>query len=156
MKIKTKAKILDKTSALEVSIETYAQDTLDKIGDSISESTAASQDTLNEIKSDILDGITAIDKGTKQSLQQFDLKIDKLMDSYIGADLDNIVEKKSLREAVVDIETKIDRTNLQQIHNAKELLEEIQSTSSNLSMKIATLEESKNIASVLSAISKIS
>ena len=31
MKIKTKAKILDKTSALEVSIETYAQDTLDKI-----------------------------------------------------------------------------------------------------------------------------
>ena len=70
--------------------------------------------------------------------------------------LDNIVEKKSLREAVVDIETKIDRTNLQQIHNAKELLEEIQSTSSNLSMKIATLEESKNVASVLSAISKIS
>ena len=145
-------KITDKLGALEVGLENFSQDTID----TLNINAAAAQDGLNEIKSDILEGISNIDKTNKNNLSQFELKIDKLLDSYIGADLDNILDKKSLRETVVDIETKIDRTNLQQIHNAKELLEEIQSTSSNLSMKIATLEESKNFTSVLTALSKIS
>lgn len=149
-------KIINKLSGLEVGLENFSQDTIDKINDTINTTSAQSQDVLNEIKSDILEGIGAIDRTNKASIQQFELKIDKLLDNYIGADLDNIVEKKSLRETVVDIETKIDRTNLQQIHNAKELLEEIQSSTSNLSMKIATIEESKNLNSVLSALSKIS
>ena len=149
-------KISNKLASLEVGLENFSQDTIDKINDTINATSAQSCDILNEIKSDILEGIGAIDKSNKNSIQQFELKIDKLLDNYIGADLDNILEKKSLRETVVDIETKIDRTNLQQIHNAKELLEEIQSSTSNLSMKIANMEESKNVASVLSAISKIS
>ena len=149
-------KIANKLASLEVGLENFSQDTIDKINDTINATSAQSCDILNEIKSDILEGISAIDKSNKGSIQQFELKIDKLLDNYIGADLDNIIEKKSLRETVVDIETKIDRTNLQQIHNAKELLEEIQSSTSNLSMKIANMEESKNVASVLSAISKIS
>ena len=149
-------KIANKLASLEVGLENFSQDTIDKINDTINATSAQSCDILNEIKSDILEGIGAIDKSNKNSIQQFELKIDKLLDNYIGADLDNILEKKSLRETVVDIETKIDRTNLQQIHNAKELLEEIQSSTSNLSMKIANMEESKNVASVLSAISKIS
>ena len=149
-------KITNKLASLEVGLENFSQDTIDKINDTINATSAQSCDILNEIKSDILEGISAIDKSNKGSIQQFELKIDKLLDNYIGADLDNIIEKKSLRETVVDIETKIDRTNLQQIHNAKELLEEIQSSTSNLSMKIANMEESKNVASILSAISKIS
>ena len=149
-------KITNKLASLEVGLENFSQDTIDKINDTINATSAQSCDILNEIKSDILEGISAIDKSNKSSIQQFELKIDKLLDNYIGADLDNILEKKSLRETVVDIETKIDRTNLQQIHNAKELLEEIQSSTSNLSMKIANIEESKNVASILSAISKIS
>ncbi|MBR5304666.1 MAG: hypothetical protein IKU37_07570 [Candidatus Gastranaerophilales bacterium] len=149
-------KIINKLSGLEVGLENFSQDTIDKINDTINVTSAQSQDVLNEIKSDILEGIGAIDRTNKTSIQQFELKIDKLLDNYVGADLDNIIEKKSLRETVVDIETKIDRTNLQQIHNAKELLEEIQSSTSNLSMKIATIEESKNLTSVLSALSKIS
>ena len=149
-------KIANKLASLEVGLENFSQDTIDKINDTINATSAQSCDILNEIKSDILEGISAIDKSNKGSIQQFELKIDKLLDNYIGADLDNIIEKKSLRETVVDIETKIDRTNLQQIHNAKELLEEIQSSTSNLSMKIANMEESKNVASILSAISKIS
>ncbi len=149
-------KISDKLSSLEVGLENFSNDTIDKLNDTINSNNAHAQDTLNEIKSDILEGIINIDKSNKNSLSQFELKIDKLLDNYIGADLDNIIEKKSLRETVVDIETKIDRTNLQQIHNAKELLEEIQSSASNLSMKMATIEESKNLQGVISSISKIS
>ncbi|MBR3604520.1 MAG: hypothetical protein IKL52_00650 [Candidatus Gastranaerophilales bacterium] len=149
-------KIVDKLGALEVGLENFSHDTIDRLNDTLNVNAAAAQDGLNEIKSDILEGISNIDKTNKSNLSQFELKIDKLLDNYIGADLDNILDKKSLRETVIDIETKIDRTNLQQIHNAKELLEEIQSTSSNLSMKIATLEESKNFTSVLTALSKIS
>lgn len=149
-------KIADKLSSLEVELENFSNDTIDKLNDTLNANNAHAQDVLNEIKSDILEGIVNIDKSNKTSLSQFELKVDKLLDSYIGADLDNIVEKKSLRETVVDIENKIDRTNLQQIHNAKELLEEIQSSASNLSMKIATIEESKSMAQVMGAISKIS
>jgi len=149
-------RIADKLSALEVGLENFSQDTIDRLNDTINANSANAQDALIEIKSDILEGISNIDKTNKTNLSQFELKIDKLLDNYIGADLDNILDKKSLRETVVDIETKIDRTNLQQIHNAKELLEEIQSTSSNISMKLAALEEGKNVASILTSLSKIS
>ena len=149
-------RIIDKLASFEVGLENFSQDTIDKINDTININAAHNQDTLNEIKSDILDGVMTIDKTNRTSLNQFELKLDKLLDNYIGVDLDNIIEKKSLRETVVDIETKIDRTNLQQIHNAKELLEEIQSSTSNLAMKIATIEESKNMASLMNAIAKIS
>ncbi len=149
-------KISDKLSSLEVGLENFSNDTIDKLNDTLNSNNAHAQDVLNEIKSDILESIVNVDKTNKNSLSQFELKIDKLLDNYIGADLDNIIEKKSLRETVVDIETKIDRTNLQQIHNAKELLEEIQSSASNLSMKIATIEESKNLQGVISSMSKMS
>ena len=149
-------RVNDKISSLEVGLENFSRDAIDRINDTININSAHNQDTLNEIKSDIIDSILTIDKSNKNSLNQFELKLDKLLDNYIVADLDNIIDKKSLRETVVDIETKIDRTNLQQIHNAKELLEEIQSSTSNLAMKISTIEESKNMASLMNAISKIS
>ena len=148
-------KISDKLASLEVGLENFSHDTINKLSDSLDAGNARAQDALTEIKSDILEGILNVEKTSKTSLSQFELKLDKLLNSYIGSDLDNIVEKKSLRETVVDIETKIDRTNLQQIHNAKELLEEIQSSTSNLSMKIAAIEESKNTATIMNAISKI-
>ena len=149
-------KVTDKVTSLEVGLENFTQDAVEKINDAINSNNAHTQDILDGIRGDILEGISNIGKNNKTSISSFEAKVDKLLDSYIGADLDNIVEKKSLRETVVDIETKIDRTNLQQIHNAKELLEEIQTSTSNLSMKISNIEESKNIASILSAISKIS
>ncbi|MBQ8476343.1 hypothetical protein IJ531_04700 [bacterium] len=149
-------KIQDKLASLEVGLENFSQDTIEKVSDTININNAHSQDVLNEIKSDILEGISNIDRNTKNSITQFELKVDKLLDSYIGADLDNIVERKSLRETVIDIESKIDRTNLQQIHNAKELLEEIQATTQNLNTKITAIEESKNAAAIIGAISKIS
>ena len=149
-------KMTDKLSALEVGLENFSNETLEKLNSSISASSAQAQDTLTEIKSDILEGIVESDRATKNVLSQYELKIDKLLDNYIGADLDNIVEKKSLRETVVDIENKIDRTNLQQIHNAKELLEEIQSTTSNLNMKISAIEDNKTLQSIMSVLTKIS
>ncbi len=149
-------KVSDKLSSLEVELENFSNDTIDKLNATLNSSNAHAQDVLNEIKSDILEGILNVDKSNKTSMTQFEMKLDKLLDNYIGADLDNIIEKKSLRETVVDIENKIDRTNLQQIHNAKELLEEIQATTSNLAMKISNIEESKNMTSLMGAISKIS
>ena len=149
-------KVQEKLSSLELGLENFSQEMMEKVADTINVNSAHSQDVLNEIKSDILEGITNVDRATKNSVSQFELKIDKLLDNYIGADLDNVIEKKSLRETVVDIEAKIDRTNLQQIHNAKELLEEIQATTQNLNTKITAIEESKNLATIIGAISKIS
>jgi len=148
-------KMQDKLSSLEVGLENFYQDTIDKVTDTINVNSAHSQDVLNEIKGDILEGITNIDRDTKNSITQFELKIDKLLDNYIGSDLDSVVEKKSLRETVIDIEAKVERSNLQQIHNAKELLEEIQSTTQSLNTKISAIEESKNAATIIGAISKL-
>lgn len=148
-------KIQDKLSALEVGLENFYQDTVEKVTDTININSAHAQDVLNEIKGDIIDSVTNIDRATKNSITQFELKIDKLLDNYIGSDLDNVVEKKSLRETVIDIEAKVDRSNLQQIHNAKELLEEIQSTTQSLNTKITAIEESKNAATIMSAINKL-
>ena len=148
-------RINDKLSALEMGLECFGSDTIDKINDNLNANAAKSQDALNEIKSDILDGIMNVEKTNKNTLSQFEFKIDKLLNSYLGANLENISDSKSLRDTVVDIETKIDRTNLQQIHNAKELLEEIQSSTSDISMKITAIEESKNIATIMNVLSKI-
>lgn len=148
-------RINDKLSALEMGLEGFGSDTIDKINDNLNANAAKSQDALNEIKSDILDGIMNVEKTNKNTLSQFEFKIDKLLNSYLGANLENISDSKSLRDTVVDIETKIDRTNLQQIHNAKELLEEIQSSTSDISMKITAIEESKNIATIMNVLSKI-
>ncbi len=148
-------RINDKLSALEMGLEGFGSDTIDKINDNLNANAAKSQDALNEIKSDILDGIMNVEKTNKNTLSQFEFKIDKLLNSYLGANLENISDSKSLRDTVIDIETKIDRTNLQQIHNAKELLEEIQSSTSDISMKITAIEESKNIATIMNVLSKI-
>jgi len=149
-------KLNNKLSNLEVGLENFSKDTIEKVSDTININSAHAQDVLNEIKSDILEGVSEFNKTNKNNLNQFELKIDKVLDNYIGADLDNIINKKSLRETVIDIETKIDRTNLQQIHNAKELLEEIQAASTNLSMKMSAIEESKNTATIINNVSKLS
>ncbi len=149
-------KVQERLSNLEVDLENFSHEMMDKVADTININSAHSQDVLNEIKSDILEGITDVDRSTKNSITQFELKIDKLLDNYIGSDLDSVVDKKSLRETVIDIESKIDRTNLQQIHNAKELLEEIQATTQSLNTKITAIEESKNAATIIGAIAKIS
>ena len=149
-------RISDKLSSLEIGLENFSNDTIDKLNVAINASSAQAQDALSEIKSDILEGISEADKSNKNFLSQYELKIDKLLDNYIGSDLDNIVEKKSLRETVVDIENKIDRTNLQQIHNAKELLEEIQSSTTNINMKLSAIEENKVLQGMMGVLNKIS
>lgn len=152
----TTEKISEKISNLEIGLENFSNDTLIKVTDAVNLSSAQAQDILNEIKGDILNGISETDKANKLSITQFEQKVDKLLDNYLGSNLDNISEKKSLREAVVDIENKIERTNLQQIHNAKELLEEFQNGINNLSMKISSSEENRSAQGILNIVSKIS
>ncbi len=148
-------KILEKISTLDSGIENSSTETVIKLADSFESVNAKVQDTLSEIKGDILDGVNNIDKSNKTTLSQFEQKLEKLVSNCIGADFDNIQNKKSLKEIVNDIETKIDRTNLQQIHNAKELLEEIQTSTSNLTTKMSELDESRNTASLMNALAKI-
>lgn len=137
------ARILDKLNSLEVNVEGFSQDSLYKITDSLSENAIKIETNFKDMKGDILGSISNFEKNNQLSLNNFEAKLDKILDSYLGSDNKNLLEKKSLRETVVDIETKVDRTNLQQIHNAKELLEEIQATSAILQTKIANIEETK-------------
>ena len=149
-------KLQNKISDLQEGVENLTKDTLEKVSDTLNTNNAHNQDVLNEIKSDILDNITNLDRATKNSITQFELKIDKLLDDCIGSNLDNITERKTLKETTIEIENKIDKTNLQQIHNAKELLEEIQSGTQSLKDKITALEENQDIPNIINAISKIS
>lgn len=137
------SRVLDKLSELEVSIESFNQDSLYKFTDELKENTTRVSANFKEIKEDVAKTISNFEKANKLSLSQVEAKIDKILDSYLGSEAKTILEKKSLRETVADIETKVDRSNLQQIHNAKELLEEIQSVASIVQAKVTNFEEPK-------------
>ena len=149
-------KIQNKIADLEAGIESFSQETIEKVSDTLNANNAHSQDLINEIKGDILDNITNLDRATKNSITQFELKVDKLLDSYLGPNLENVMAQKSLKETVSDIESKIEKTNLQQIHNAKELLEEIQTNAKSLTAKINAIEENKSDDIIIGSIEKIS
>ncbi|MBR1617586.1 hypothetical protein IJ670_05475 [bacterium] len=62
---------------------------------------------------------------------------------------------KSNRDSISQFGAKVDRANLQQIHNAKELLEEIQTTTNSLSLKIDSFEDNKKLAEFGNEIAKL-
>lgn len=149
------AKLIDRINSLEASTEGFNQDALYKMSDTIAQNTAKVEISLKELQGDVLENINNFEKTNKLALSGVEAKIDKMLDSYLGSDAKNLLEKKSLRETVVDIETKIDRTNLQQIHNAKELLEEIQATSAILQTKLSNIEETKTPQGLAGLFSRI-
>lgn len=149
-------RFLDKLTSLEINLEAFNRDSIEKIQDAINVNSARAQDNLTEIKGDILENISSYERTNRDSLSQFEVKIDKILENYLGEDVENLIEKKSLRESIGDIESKIERANLQQIHNAKELLEEIQATAADISMKIENIEETRNAQGYTNVVSKVS
>ncbi len=149
-------RFLEKTTSLEFNLETFNKENIEKIQDALNINNARTQDNLSEIKGDILENISNFEKTNRDSLSRFEVKLDKILDGYFGNDNENSIEKKSLKQSVDDIESKIERTNLQQIHNAKELLEEIQASAADLTMKIESIEETRNAQGYTNVVSQVS
>ncbi len=103
--------LLEKLSGLELELTNFAPDTINK---------------LSDVKKEIIDNISNIEKTNKHAINSFDEKLDRVLDCITGPEIESIGEDKPLRTLLGNIESKIEKANLQQIHNAKELLDEIE------------------------------
>ena len=144
-------KFRDKLNSIESTFETLSQEGTDRINDAISLSQLQVHETLNTIKSDILAGILGINKNSKTNFEMLDVKLEKLIKkSVVEANQEKekssvtSLQEASQQELLAEIENKVERCNLQQIHNGKELLSEIQNLNSELSFKIESLHPSNN------------
>lgn len=110
-------------------------------------------DILSTLKSDILEYISTLSTTNKTTHSSFDNKLDKLVHSLIG----NIasIPEKSFNQSLKDIDYKIEKTNLQQIHNAKELLEEIQNGNNVIKSHLVNIEEGKDLDAIVDLIGKL-
>ena len=100
----------------------------------ISADNSQSQENLNSLKNDLIEGILGVNKNNKANFTIIEEKINKILSSN---------SNDVVLEIINNVLEKIEHTNQQQIHNAKELLEEIQATSSQVLQKIET-EGKKN------------
>ncbi len=150
-----KDRLQDSLSVIETQLEDYRRETVQKIDNTINSNIINTQDNLNVLKSDILDAFQNVDKSREESLSQFESKIDSLLINCVGANNDESLGSKSLKDAVIEMDSKIERANLQQIHNAKELLEEIQASVLTITTKISGIEENKSITSVIGALQRL-
>ncbi len=159
-------KTSDKVSSLEVAIENLSTQTLEKLSDGLESTNAKTQDTLNDFRSDVLENIISADSKTQDALSEIknDIKADildinksisKLNEDFFETNQESSDNIKTIKDCVIELEAKIERTNLQQIHNAKELLEEIQTNALNIETKVNALSENDNKASVFETIKKI-
>ncbi len=110
-------------------------------------------DVLSSFKGDILEVVLSAERGSKSAYSRFENKVDKLLITLLG-NVESVC-KKPLGQTLIDIDNKIEKTNLQQIHNAKELLEEIQSGHNIINGRLENLEDNNNIEDVIDLVSKI-
>ncbi len=129
--------LLEKLSSLELELTNFVPDAVSKIADS---------------KKEIIDNISSIEKTNKNAINKLDEKINKVLDSIAGDEIESINEDKPLKTILAGIESKIEKTNLQQIHNAKELLDEIEQTSQNI---ISSNSKAQNISKIIDKIETI-
>jgi len=135
-------KFRDKLNSIESTFETLNQEGVDRINDAMSLNQLQVHETLGTMKSDILAGILGINKNSKTNFELLDDKLEKLIKKYKETpEKDNVssLQEASSQELLAEIENKVERCNLQQIHNGKELLSEIQNLNSELSFKIESL-----------------
>ncbi len=143
-------KIQDKLLVIESILKNY--NGIPK-SDSPYKSSSLDLDILSSFKSDVLEVILNSDRVSKTAFSCVEGKIDKILINLMG-NMDTI-SKKPFNQALFEIDNKIEKTNLQQIHNAKELLEEIQSGNNILTTKLTNLEENGQIDSIYDLITKI-
>lgn len=89
---------------------------------------------LKSIKDDLIEGILGSVKNNKANFGILEEKINKILSSQIKSQSDN--SNDLVLEIINNVLEKIEHTNQQQIHNAKELLEEIQLSTSQVIKKI--------------------
>ncbi len=105
---------------------------LDKLENSNLDGTEI-KDALVSIKNDLIEGILGSTKNAKANFIIIEEKINEILEKQSSTN-DEVV-----LEVINNILEKIEHTNQQQIHNAKELLEEIQNNGSEIRQKIDTL-----------------
>ncbi len=142
-------KFRDKLNSLESTVETVTQENADRLNDTISLNQLQTSETLNSMKTDILDGIMGINKNNKTNFELLDGKLEEIIKkSVVEAHKEKIaptsLQESNQQELLAEIENKVERCNLQQIHNGKELLSEIQNLNSELSFKIEALNPNAN------------
>lgn len=146
-------KFRDKLNSIEATFETLNQEGVDRINDAISLNQLQMSENLSSLKSDIQAGILGINKNSKTNFELLDGKLERLIKKTIEeANSKNPVtslQEASQQELLAEIENKVERCNLQQIHNGKELLSEIQNLNSELSFKIENLNPNNEIPSSL-------
>lgn len=142
-------KFRDKLNSIESTFETLNQEGVDRINDAISLNQLQMHESISALKSDIQAGILGINKNTKTNFELIDGKLERLIKKAIeDSSAKNPVtslQEASQQELLAEIENKVERCNLQQIHNGKELLSEIQNLNSELSFKLENLNPNSEI-----------
>ncbi len=99
--------------------------------------TAEVKQALVAIKNDLIEGILGSTKNTKANFVILEEKVNNILQNQ--AKNQSLGNEEVLLEVINNMLEKIEHTNQQQIHNAKELLEEIQNNSSEISQRIDLL-----------------
>lgn len=89
---------------------------------------------LNSLKGDIIEGILGVNKNNKANFAIIEEKINKVLAAQIKTESEN--SNDVVLEIINNVLEKIEHANQQQIHNAKELLEEIQTNGTQILKKI--------------------
>ena len=137
-------KFKDKLNSMESTFETLTQEGTDRINDAISLNQLQTQETLSSMKTDILAGIMGINKNSKTNFELLDGKLERLIVNNAPKTAVSPLNETNQQELLAEIENKVERCNLQQIHNGKELLNEIQNLNSELSFKLENLSLNGN------------
>jgi len=137
-------KFKDKLNSIESTFETLTQEGTDRVTDAISLNQLQTHETLSSLKSDILSGIMGINKNSKTNFEMLDGKLERLIVNNAPKNTVASLNETNQQEILAEIENKVERCNLQQIHNGKELLGEIQNLNSELSFKIENLSLNSN------------
>lgn len=139
-------KFRDKLNSIESTFETLNQEGVERITDAISLNQLQTHESLGTMKTDILAGIMGINKNSKTNFELLDEKLERLIKKSVteGKGSVSSLQETNQNELLAQIENKVERCNLQQIHNGKELLSEIQNLNSELSFKIEALNPNAN------------
>ncbi|MCX4274374.1 MAG: hypothetical protein OSJ27_01160 [Candidatus Gastranaerophilales bacterium] len=137
-------KFKDKLNSMESTFETLTQEGTDRINDAISLNQLQTHETLSSMKTDILAGIMGINKNSKTNFELLDGKLERLIVNSAPKTAVSPLNETNQQELLAEIENKVERCNLQQIHNGKELLNEIQNLNSELSFKLENLSLNGN------------
>jgi len=142
-------KFRDKLNSIESTFETLNQEGVDRINDAISLNQLQMSENLSALKSDIQAGILGINKNSKTNFELLDTKLERLIKKAVEESNSKSpvtsLQEASQQELLAEIESKVERCNLQQIHNGKELLSEIQNLNSELSFKLESLNPNSEI-----------